>query len=109
MNGSPNRNQESTLVQRFIAQCLKYQEIVVNQVLASQLLFDDDSLEIRQEIARVDENRFRIHDSLIAQLNAVNRLCSKYGVKPLYEGSEDRREKGDFALETITENFKARN
>ena len=109
LNNSITREQEIALVNRFVSQCLKYLDIVVNQVFVSQLLLHNDSLECRQELARMDEKRSRIHDSLIAQLGAVNRLCSKYEVEPLYEGSKDRREIGNFAMELIYEYFQARN
>lgn len=60
-----------------------------------------DGAEYRAEVERLDTNRSRIHNTLIGQIDAVNRLCERKGVEPLYQGGKERREYGDFAIALV--------
>lgn len=81
-------------------QCIKYVEIVVQQGVAMYL--DAGKLE---ELAEIDRRRTGIHNSLIAKIAAVNRLCEGYGVEKVYNGGDHRREKGDFAERLVAAYF----
>ena len=55
--------------------------------------------ETARQLVEIDNSRSRIHDSLIAQIQIVNRLFDKYGLEPLYQGGESRNEKGRLCCE----------
>lgn len=90
------RNREINLLKNLVATGVKYVDIVVNQGMTLQS--GTSELIALEEI---DTKRSRIHDSLIAQISVINRLCEKYGVASIYEGPDDRRSKGDFALNLV--------
>ncbi|HPR94118.1 MAG TPA: DUF3232 domain-containing protein [Syntrophomonadaceae bacterium] len=94
---------ERAVIEKLIKTAAKYIEIVANQVI----LIQGGEADART-LADVDTARSRTHDSLIAQINIINRLCEKYGVPYVYEGDDDRRSKGDFALQLINEYFRDR-
>ena len=94
---------EKELINNLVKAAAKYVDIVVQQGISIQLGEDDPST-----LEHLDSRRSRAHDSLIAQINIVNRLCTKYRVSHLYKGSDDRRSQGDFALEIISEYFRER-
>jgi hypothetical protein len=104
----PERESIRNMISRFFKSCINYVDIVSVQGLAIQTAGNDISPENSQELARIDENRTRAHNSLISQIGTVNRLCQSLEVEPIYSGSENRREKGDFAPELIYSYFHAR-
>jgi len=98
--GGPAREKE--VIGNLVAQASKYIEIVVKQGLAAQA---DES---QEELISIDQSRTRAHNSLMSQIDIVNRLCEKYGLETVYTGPDERRIKGDWALEMIIEYFRAR-
>jgi hypothetical protein len=98
--GGPAREKE--VVGNMVTQASKYIEIVVRQGFAAQ------AGEGQEEMIRIDQSRTRAHNSLISQIDIVNRLCEKYGLEPVYTGPDQRRIKGDWALEMINDYFRAR-
>lgn len=62
----------------------------------------------REYIGNLDSVRSIANNSLISNLNIVNRLCGKYEVEPIYTGSDERAAIGDFAGELALEIFQTR-
>lgn len=78
--------------------------VVVMETAASNIegLDSADAKEIRES---TDRARSMAHDAFISSVNAVNRICDKHGVPPIYTGSAERREYGDFAMELVEDIF----
>jgi hypothetical protein len=98
--GGPAREKE--VIGNLVAQASKYIDIVVKQGFTAQ------AGESQEELIRIDQSRTRAHNSLISQIDIVNRLCEKYGLEPVYNGPDERRIKGDWAVDMINEYFRAR-
>ena len=65
--------------------------------------------EYRNTVSSLDKNRSLAHNSLISDVTAMNRLCTKAGIEPVYKGNIDNRiEVADFAKEIATELFEKR-
>lgn len=97
------RTREINLLKNLVTTAVKYVDIVVNQGMTLQSQRND-----LIALEEIDTKRSRIHDSLISQISVVNRLCEKYGVATIYEGPDDRRSKGDFALQLVQSYFEDR-
>jgi hypothetical protein len=93
------------MIKNLLESSLKYVDIVVIQGVEIQLDDGASNQQRLQELASIDQNRSRTHDSLISVINAVNRMCVHYEVAPIYQGKENRRDIGDFALEIVGEYF----
>ncbi|HAA09522.1 MAG: hypothetical protein ACOX6F_05985 [Syntrophomonadaceae bacterium] len=96
------------MIKNLLESSLKYVHIVVIQGVEMQLDDGAGNRQRLQELASIDENRSRTHDSLISVLNAVNRMCAQYELAPIYQGKDNRRDIGDFALEIMEEYFRER-
>jgi len=90
------------MLHRLIQQSCQYITIVTEHTWALQ------RADNQEEIIRIDKSRTSTHNALIATITAVNRLCTDRDLPPLYQGENDRRQMGDFALELVNEYFKAR-
>ncbi len=105
----PNvKSRKKALVSNLVESTCKYVDIVVKQGYLLQVnkgTIDRDTL---QELASLDKTRTTIHNSLIAQISIINRLYNEYNLEPIYQGGDERREKGDFALELVSDYFKDR-
>jgi hypothetical protein len=102
------KKREIALLANLLDSCQKYIGIVVKQGLLLQVHQGTSDRDILEGLADLDRNRSRLHDSLIKQIAIINRMSEKYSLEPLYKGRDDRREKGDFALELINEYFRER-
>ena len=96
------------MIKNLLESSLKYVHIVVIQGVEMQLDDGAGNRQRLQELASIDENRSRTHDSLISVLNAVNRMCAQYELAPIYQGKDNRRDIADFALEIMEEYFRER-
>jgi len=96
------------LMGKLIGTANKYIEIVVRQSFLLQINEGTKNQNVLEELANLDKSRSRIHDSLIGQIAIVNRLCEEYELELIYTGGEARRDKGDFALELVSDYFKDR-
>lgn len=103
-----NQEAKRNMVVRLIKTCVTYLDIVVMQGAAIQAAGNKISAEISQELAQIDKKRTLAHNSLISQIQAVNRLCESLGTELIYNGEDDRRVMGDFSLELIEEYFNTR-
>ncbi|MGR6836624.1 DUF3232 domain-containing protein [Syntrophomonas erecta] len=99
---------QKNLIKEYLQHCLKYVAIVIEQGIAIQEAGTATDQNTLQELADIDKSRSRVHDSLIAKINILNRICEIHEIPPLYMGSDNRREKGDFAFQTISEYFEDR-
>jgi hypothetical protein len=68
----------------------------------------DDVAEYQALVKELDFNRRTAHDAAIASVNILNRMCDKVGVEPIYSGSQDRSEIGDFCGKIVGEYFDGR-
>lgn len=93
---------EKEIIGNLVAQASKYIEIVVKQGFAAQ------AGQSQEELIRIDQSRSRAHNSLISQIDIINRLCEKYGLEPVYTGLDERRAKGDWAMKMVLDYFDTR-
>lgn len=96
------------MVKKLLENCLKYVDVVVVQGLELQLDDGASDQQRLQELTSIDQNRSRTHDSLISLITAVNRMCVQYEIAPIYQGGQNRRDIGDFALDIVGEYFRDR-
>lgn len=102
------KRQKLALINKLLEAACKYITIVTQQSIQLQINQGTTDRVILEMLADMDKSRSRIHDSLIGQIAAINRLCVANGLEPIYSGSDDRREKGDFAMQLIADYFKER-
>ena len=69
----------------------------------------DDPREFQEIVKMMDTGRRYAHDAAIASINMLDRICDKHGVEPIYGGSQDRTEIGDFCGKIVNEYFEGRN
>jgi hypothetical protein len=88
-------------------QCGEYVERVNTMTdLCNVGKFGMDGEEYRERMNSIDRSRSTVHNSLIANVKLVNRLCGLYGLEPLFLGDpEDRIEVAEFAMAVVAENF----
>ncbi len=104
-----NSEQKMRLVGRLVKQSVKYVEVVTEHSYQLQACGIQNSVDYPDsDLAEIDNRRSKTHDSLIALITAVNRLCEHYGIEPIYGGGDQRREMGDFALELVNAYFRIR-
>ena len=65
----------------------------------------DDPIEFQAKVKALDDGRRRNHDGAIAAINMLDRICDKLGIEPIYGGSQDRNEIGDFCGAFVNEYF----
>jgi hypothetical protein len=103
-----NPERKKGLVDRLVRQSIKYVEVVAEQSYQLQFFGIDGVDHSNSDLTAIDNRRSQSHNSLIAQISAVNRLCEHYGIEAIYDGDDKRRAKGDFALELVTAYFQTR-
>ena len=58
--------------------------------------------ELIEGIQQLDTRRRRAHNSAIASVSILNRICKLYGIEELYEGNlDDRQEVAQFAKDIV--------
>lgn len=102
------RKREIALIANLLESAQKYIGIVVKQGFLLQVNEVTSDRDLLEELATLDKSRSRTHDSLISQITIINRLCTTYGLEPLFQGGEGRMEKGNFALELVNAYFQER-
>lgn len=98
--GGPENEKE--IIGIMVSSATKYIDIILKQGLADQRGLAKDRL------VSVDYDRTRTLSSLISEIDTVILLCHKYGLEPLYQGPDERRAKGDWALQLITDYYLTR-
>jgi hypothetical protein len=102
-----NREHKMGLVYRLVRQSVKYVDVVTEHSYQVQVFGMQNSMGY-SDLEDIDNRRSKTHDSLIALIAAVNRLCEHYGIAALYDGDDERKQKGDFALELVSAYFQTR-
>ena len=99
---------EKKLVERMILSASNYVKAVTEMETHALNFVGRPDQELRDVVSESDTARTRAHDSLIASINIVNRICEAHGFDVLYTGDSLRRHYGDFALELVCEIFNQR-
>ena len=68
----------------------------------------NDPAEFQEIVKNLDNNRRYAHEAAIASINMIDRICDKMGVEPVYGGSQDRSDIGDFCGKIVDEYFEGR-
>jgi hypothetical protein len=81
--------------------------VVVMEVVAAKVqdLDDEDYKDMRESTDRTRSNN---HNAFIESVKRVNEICDAHGVARIYNGSDQRREYGDFAMKLVAEVFAGR-
>jgi len=103
-----NAQQKIAMVYRLLETANRYIAVVCEHTWKLQMQRWNNSIEHSQEVAEIDKKRSLVHNSLISLINSVNRLCENSGLPRLYDGEDERRQMGDFALELVEAYFRDR-
>lgn len=95
-------------VEEMILKAAEYVEVVTRMETLSRNIAGRSGEALRSMVADADQQRHRIHDALIVDVDLVNRICKLYDLAPVYTGSSERREYGNFAAQLVDEIFKNR-
>lgn len=68
----------------------------------------NDTQEFQQRVQDLDSSRRTAHEAAISSINAIDRLCGRLEVEPVYGGSQDRNDIGDFCGAIVDEYFSGR-
>lgn len=95
------------LVERGLRHYAEYVNCVYNMETRIAIArFHANDVEEYQNVVRgMDESRRIAHEAAIASVNIIDRLCDKFGVEPIYGGSQDRVAIGDFCGMIVSEYF----
>ena len=89
--------------------CSRYVDLINQQeVLVSVAKYNLSKEQLLYEVKALDEQRRRTHNSIIAGIKAINRMCESEGLELFYKGSDERSEIGEFAFEIVGDSFKNR-
>ncbi|PKM77403.1 MAG: hypothetical protein CVU90_07205 [Firmicutes bacterium HGW-Firmicutes-15] len=102
------KKRKKAYVLQLMQSAAQYITKVVEQGVQIQMLEGQVDRETKEMLAGIDASRTKIHDSLIVKINVVNRLCAEYNLDLICPGEDNRRQKGDFALELVTQYFQDR-
>ena len=103
-----NVQQKIAMIYRLLETANRYVAVVTEHTWKLQMQIWDNSVEHSQEVAEIDKKRTQVHNSLISLINSVNRLCENNSLPRLYDGEDERRQMGDFALELVETYFRDR-
>lgn len=97
-------------VEETIKLCGQYVQKVINMeaaFIASDLY--KEIKENRESVAKLDEDRHRTHEALIAHVKLLNKLCDLAATEHIFTGEINSRvEIGHFASEISVELFRTR-
>ena len=99
---------ERELIEEMIFNAADYVQVVTTMETKRANYVGRQGADLREVVTMADSARSKIHNSLIARVNAVNRICDAHGLPRLYNGDEQRRHYGDFAIELVNEIFTMR-
>ena len=101
-------DEECELVERLLYAAVSYVHAVTVQQITKQNISQLRGEALRNAVEESDKNRRSCHDTLIVCVDIVNRLCHAHEQPPIYCGSTNRREYGDFAGMLVHEIFQNR-
>ena len=106
MNNDEGIERKLSYVQGVVDAATDYVRAIITMETRIKILqFRLDPEDYRSAVEQMDRARRSAHDSFIAKLTVVNRLCSQLEIDPVYDGPDYREDKGEFAF-TIVEEFK---
>lgn len=100
--------EEREMIEEMVINAADYVQVVVVMETKAKNFAGRQGNEMRDAVSTSDSARSRIHNSLIARVNAVNRICTAHGLDPIYTGDSERRHYGDFAFALAEEIFRIR-
>lgn len=100
--------EEREMIEEMVINAADYVQIVVEMETKAKNFAGRQGSELRDVVSTADSTRSKIHNSLIARVNAVNRICAAHGLDLIYTGDSERRHYGDFAFALSEEIFQAR-
>jgi hypothetical protein len=108
--GSPLRSMLFDAVESGIKNFVDYVNAVYNMEtrVAIAKFRADSPAEYQGIVNELDTGRRYAHEAAIASINMIDRICDKLGVEPVYGGSQDRTEIGDFCGKIVGEYFDGR-
>ena len=99
---------ERELIEQMIHNAADYVRAVIIMETAASNITERDLEEAREIRQSTDRARSVAHDAFISSVNVVNRICDAHKIRKLYDGAEDRREYGDFAMRLVSDIFSKR-
>ena len=99
---------ERELIEEMVFNAADYVQVVTTMETKRANYAGRQGADLREVVTTADSARSKIHNSLIARVNAVNRICAAHGMPLIYTGDEQRRHYGDFAIELVNEIFAVR-
>lgn len=96
---------ERELIDEMIESAATYVKAVVKMEATALNILGIEGNEFREARTSTDRSRTLSHNGFISLVNAVNRICEKHNVSPIYTGSDERREYGDYAIKIVNDIF----
>ncbi len=104
-----HKDHDLEAVEDLIVGCGSYiNKVIEMEAAIATARFRMEPEDFQELVTRLDRNRKYAHDSLIASIRLVNRLCGVYGVSPVYTGPDERIPMAEFAMLTTEEYFRER-
>ena len=97
--------EEQELIEEMIVNAAEYVRSVIVMETAARNLLGRAAEEYRDDVSAKECSRTMTHNALISEVNIVKRICVNHGQKMIYEGDNERRHYGDFAMELTAEIF----
>lgn len=99
---------EREMIEEMVINAADYVQAVVAMEAKAKNFAGRQGSEMRDAVSTSDSTRSKIHNSLIARVNAVNRICTAHDLDLIYTGDSERRHYGDFAFALTEEIFRNR-
>jgi hypothetical protein len=68
----------------------------------------EDTREYQNLVQELDSARRTAHEAAISYVQILDRMCDRMGIEPIYGGSQDRADIGDFCGHVVNEYFEGR-
>lgn len=105
----PYKDHDLEAVEGLITDCGNYiDRVMAMEAAIASARFRLEPQDFQELVTRLDRGRKYAHDSLIASIRLVNRLCGVYGVDIVYTGPDERIPMADFAMEVVKEYFEGK-
>ena len=99
---------EKSLVEDMLVHCGEYVSAVTAMETVQRNFAGRTGEDFRNAKEETDRMRTTAHNAAIASIKIVNRLCRLHDMPPVYEGPDERRAYGDFAISVVNELFAER-
>ena len=99
---------EQELIEQMVHSAADYVRQVVVMESTAMNFAGRDKESYRSKKAETDGATSQIHNGLINKVRIVNRICENHSLPPIYEGPEERKSYGTFAIVLVEEIFRNR-